>query len=268
METRQIILDTETTGLYSQEGDRIIEIACVEIMNGKVTGNNYQTYINPERDSHPEALQIHGLTTQFLANKPKFIEIADSFLQFVAGAELIIHNAPFDVNFLTHELNLIGKTPLENHCDQITDTRVISQSLYTKEFLTTELISKRLVEDEMLVKAQRAKLSSDKSLIDTLVNHFKFRVYSLDHLCKYYNVNLSTREKNHGALIDCELLAQVYFHMQKEQKKRELDKEIKSTPALDVPTSLVQNMSIFQSGQAQTLSSDIDNIQFRKQLQI
>lgn len=258
MKARQIVLDTETTGLFPHEGNRIIQIACIEMINGEATGELYNTYINPERDSHPEALKVHGLTTEFLSNKPKFIEIADEFLKFIEGAELIIHNAPFDLGFLNHELNLISRPALTN---AIIDTRVIAQQLYSKEFLTVELISKKLIEDEKLVQEQRAKSDSDSSLIAELVANSKFRVHSLDHLCKYFGINLSTREKYHGALVDCELLAQTYFHL-----KQEISKTIKFSVSMETPNSSMVNISIFQPDRIQTQEPHTSEAQNKRSL--
>src|SRR3990167_3566864 len=250
MQIRQIASDTETTGLFPKEGNRIVQIAGIEIINGKATGKYYGTYINPERNSHPEALKVHGLTTKFLSDKPKFIEIVDEFLEFIEGAELIIHNAPFDLGFLNHELNLINKPELKN---AIVDTRVIAQQLYSKEFLTTELISKQLVEDEQLVQEQKAKSDSDQSLIAELVANSKFRVHSLDHLCQYFGINLSAREKHHGALVDCELLTQVYSHLKQEQVKHEISKITHVAVPIEASSnSSIVNVSIFQPDRIQT----------------
>ncbi|MDH4134874.1 MAG: exonuclease domain-containing protein, partial [Gammaproteobacteria bacterium] len=106
---RQIVLDTETTGLSAQGGDRIIEIGCVELLNRKLTGNNLHFYLNPERDSHEDALRVHGISNEFLRDKPKFAEVAQEILVYLQDAEIIIHNAAFDVGFLNKELELIGK---------------------------------------------------------------------------------------------------------------------------------------------------------------
>jgi len=105
---RHIILDTETTGLNPRSGNRIIEIGCVEMLNRQLTGNDFHRYLNPDRDSEEGALAVHGLTTEFLNDKPRFTEIAAEFLDYIAGAEIIIHNAPFDIGFLDMELNLLG----------------------------------------------------------------------------------------------------------------------------------------------------------------
>ena len=119
---RQIILDTETTGLNPRTGDRVIEIGCVEMLNRQLTGNNLHFYINPERDSDEGALAVHGLTTEFLSDKPKFAAIADEFRDYVRGAEIIIHNAPFDVGFLDAEFKLLGLAPFKEHVDNIVDS--------------------------------------------------------------------------------------------------------------------------------------------------
>jgi DNA polymerase-3 subunit epsilon len=119
---RQIVLDTETTGLNPRNGDRVIEIGCVELLNRQLTGNNLHFYINPERDSEEGALAVHGLTTEFLSDKPKFVQIADEFRDYVRGAEIIIHNAPFDVGFLDAEFKLLGLAPFKEHVENIVDS--------------------------------------------------------------------------------------------------------------------------------------------------
>ena len=126
---RQILLDTETTGLDRKSGHRIIEIGCVEIINRKYTGNEFHVYLNPERDSDPGALEVHGLTTEFLSDKPKFAEIYDEFIEFVKDAELLIHNAEFDIGFLNHEISLISKklNSVDKHVSSITDTLQIAR---------------------------------------------------------------------------------------------------------------------------------------------
>ena len=127
---RQIILDTETTGLDPALGHRIIEIAGVEINNRQLTGNHFHRYVNPERASDEAALQVHGLTTEFLSDKPRFREIVDEFLEFVGGAELIIHNAAFDVAFLDHELKLLGRQPLGACCPSVVDSLRLAKDMY------------------------------------------------------------------------------------------------------------------------------------------
>tara|TARA_Y100001970_G_scaffold69225_1_gene88280 strand:+ start:360 stop:1076 length:717 start_codon:yes stop_codon:yes gene_type:complete len=126
---RQIILDTETTGLDFKTGHRVIEIGCVEIVNRKFTGNEYHTYINPERDSDEGALRVHGLTTEFLSDKPKFPEIYEEFINFIKDAELLIHNAEFDIGFLDNEIKLVSKdlNPVAKEAFKITDTLQIAR---------------------------------------------------------------------------------------------------------------------------------------------
>ncbi len=171
---RQIILDTETTGLSADNGDRIIEIGCVELLNRKLTRNNLHHYVNPERDSHEDALKVHGISNEFLRDKPKFAQIADELLAYLDGAELIIHNAPFDVAFLNKELERLGKGPITQYVASITDTLAMAKDLFT---------GKR---------------------------------NSLDALCDRLEVDNSGRTL-HGALLDAELLADVYINMTRGQ---------------------------------------------------
>ena len=177
---RQIILDTETTGLNARSGDRIIEIGCVELLNRQLTGHNYHRYINPERDSEEGALAVHGLTTEFLSDKPKFAEIAGEFLDFVKDAEIIIHNAPFDLGFLDVELERLGLPPFAKHVRGVTDTLVMAKEMYP---------GKR---------------------------------NSLDALCDRYEISNAHRTL-HGALLDSELLAEVYLAMTRGQNSLTID---------------------------------------------
>ncbi|HET9699715.1 MAG TPA: exonuclease domain-containing protein, partial [Burkholderiales bacterium] len=119
---RQIVLDTETTGLDPQRGHRIIELAAVELRDRRVTDSDFHRYLNPERESDAAALAVHGISNEFLLDKPRFREVAREFLEFVGGAELIIHNADFDLAFLDHELALVGLKPLVSYCGGVTDT--------------------------------------------------------------------------------------------------------------------------------------------------
>jgi DNA polymerase-3 subunit epsilon len=180
---RQIVLDTETTGLNPRTGDRVIEIGCVEIFNRKLTGNNFHRYINPERDSDEAALAVHGLTTEFLSDKPKFHEIAEELRAFVQGAEVIIHNAPFDLGFLNHEFERLGLPPFVSHCSSVIDTLVHAKELHP---------GKR---------------------------------NSLDALCDRYGISNAHR-KLHGALLDSELLADVYLAMTRGQNMLSMDVEV------------------------------------------
>lgn len=171
---RQIFLDTETTGLSAANGDRVIEIGCVELINRKLTRNNKHFYLNPERESHEDALKVHGITSEFLKDKPKFAEIADEFLDFCAGADIIIHNAPFDLSFLNKELELIGKPSFKGFVASVTDTLVMAKEIYP---------GKR---------------------------------NSLDALCDRLGVDNSGRTL-HGALLDAELLADMYINLTRGQ---------------------------------------------------
>ena len=127
---RQIVLDTETTGLSADNGDRIIELGCVELLNRKLTGNDLHLYFNPDRDSHEDALKVHGLTTEFLSDKPRFGALANDIVAYLAGAELIIHNAPFDVGFLDKEFERVGLPPLRTHVAEVIDTLVMAKQVY------------------------------------------------------------------------------------------------------------------------------------------
>lgn len=166
---RQIVLDTETTGLSPQEGHRIIEIGCLEMVNRRLTGNKLHFYINPERPVDRAAEEVHGITDAFLADKPLFKDIVEQLLPYLQDAELIMHNAPFDVSFLNHELSLLGRRnkKITSYC-QVVDTLILA----------------------------RQKHPGQQN--------------SLDALCRRYHVDNSNRDL-HGALLDAELLAQVYL---------------------------------------------------------
>ena len=172
--SRLIVLDTETTGLSAEAGDRVIELGCVELVNRKLTGNNLHMYFNAGRDSHPDALRVHGLTTEFLQDKPKFGQKVDEILEYLQGAELIIHNAPFDVGFLNKELSLLGLKPVTTYVEKVTDSLVMAKEL------------------------------------------FPGKRNSLDALCSRLEVDNSGRHL-HGALLDAELLADVYINMTRGQ---------------------------------------------------
>ena len=127
---RCIVLDTETTGLNARLGDRIIELGCIEIRNRRPTGEHFHRYVNPERDSEEGALKVHGITTEFLRDKPKFREIAAEFLDYIRDAEIVIHNAAFDVEFLNAELALAGLPPIDRHCLKIVDSLALARELH------------------------------------------------------------------------------------------------------------------------------------------
>ena len=141
---RQIVLDTETTGIDTKLGNRIIEIGCVEVIDRKVTGKRYHQYINPQRDSEEGALEVHGITTAFLADKPLFADVVDDFLNFIRGAELVIHNAPFDVGFINHELNQLNQqnNHIANICT-VLDTLVLAKKMHPGQKNNLDALCKR-----------------------------------------------------------------------------------------------------------------------------
>lgn len=145
---RQIVLDTETTGIDTKLGNRIIEIGCVEVIDRKVTGKRYQQYVNPGRDSEEGALEVHGITTAFLADKPLFADIVDDFLGFIRGAELVIHNAPFDVGFINHELNQLNQqnNHIANICT-VLDTLVLAKKMHPGQKNSLDALCKRYYVD-------------------------------------------------------------------------------------------------------------------------
>lgn len=140
---RQIILDTETTGLDPNQGHRIIEIAAIEMVNRRLTGNHFHRYLNPERDIDAGAMQVHGITPEFLQDKPRFGDIAHEFAEFIRGAELIIHNAPFDVSFINAELALAQVNPLTHWCTQVTCTLVMAKALHPGQRNNLDALCKR-----------------------------------------------------------------------------------------------------------------------------
>ncbi|HEC19295.1 MAG TPA: DNA polymerase III subunit epsilon [Gammaproteobacteria bacterium] len=168
---RQIVLDTETTGLEPTQGHRVIEIGCVEIIDRRLTGNHYHQYLQPDREIDEGAIEVHGISNEFLQDKPRFTDVVDDFMDFVRGAELVIHNAPFDVGFLNHELQL-AQWPggsIESNCT-VLDTLALARKMHPGQ------------------------------------------KNNLDALCKRYEVNNAHREL-HGALLDAEILADVYLLM-------------------------------------------------------
>lgn len=177
---RQIVLDTETTGLSAEGGDRIIEIGCVELVGRKLTGSTKHFYLNPGRDSHEDALKVHGISNDFLKDKPRFSAVADELLDYLQDAEVIIHNAPFDVSFLNKELELIGRDPLVNWVAKITDSLMMAKEI------------------------------------------FPGKRNSLNALCDRLEVDNSGRTL-HGALLDAELLADVYINLTRGQNSLMMD---------------------------------------------
>ena len=186
---RRIVLDTETTGLEPEQGHRIIELACLELHDRRATGRHFHRFLNPERAIDFAATEVHGLTADDLADKPKFVDIADEFLAFVEGSELLIHNAPFDVAFLNAELGRIGRPKLEELC-RVSDTLMLAREIHPG------------------------------------------KKNSLDALCERYYVDHSRRTL-HGALLDAQLLADVWLAMTRGQDA--LDIAVASAPAVPLP---------------------------------
>lgn len=144
---RQIFLDTETTGLNAESGDRIIEIGCVEMLNRRLSGNNLHFYLNPERSSHEDAVKVHGLTDEFLADKPLFAAVADELMEYLAGAEILIHNAAFDIGFLNAELRRLGRPAFEAQVGSITDTLLMAREMFPGKSNSLDALCKRLEVD-------------------------------------------------------------------------------------------------------------------------
>ena len=194
---RQIVLDTETTGLNARLGDRIIEIGCVELVNRRLTGNHFHRYVNPERDIEEGALKVHGITSEFLQDKPRFAAIVDDFLEYVRGAEIIIHNAAFDVEFLNEELKRLGRDPLERCVAAVIDTLRTARDLHPG------------------------------------------KKNSLDALCERYQIDNAHRTL-HGALLDAELLADVYIAMTRGQEALAIETEAPRPVAAGETITLVE----------------------------
>jgi DNA polymerase-3 subunit epsilon len=195
---RQIFLDTETTGLSAENGDRIIEIGCVELVGRKLTGHNKHFYLNPERDSHEDALKVHGISNEFLKDKPRFSAVVVELLDYLQGAEIIIHNAPFDVSFLDKELELIGRAPIKHCVAKVTDSLMMAKEM------------------------------------------FPGKRNSLNALCDRLDVDNSSRTL-HGALLDAELLADVYINLTRGQNSLMMDvgsseQDGDSTPLINLST--------------------------------
>jgi DNA polymerase-3 subunit epsilon len=145
--TRQIFLDTETTGLNPESGDRIVEIGCIEMVNRRLTGETRHAYLNPERKGNEDAIKVHGLTDAFLADKPKFADVADDILGFLAGADVVIHNAAFDVGFLNAELKRLGRAPFHTVAARVTDTLLMAREMFPGKANSLDALCKRLEVD-------------------------------------------------------------------------------------------------------------------------
>ena len=167
--SRQIVLDTETTGLSAENGDRVIELGCVELLNRKLTGNDLHIYFNPERESHEEALKVHGLTTDFLRDKPKFASLASDVIEYLRDAELIIHNAAFDVGFLNKEFELVGLPPLRTFVGEVTDTLAMAKTVYPGKRNSLDALCDRFGVDRSNRTFHGAKLDA-QLLADVYIN--------------------------------------------------------------------------------------------------
>lgn len=190
---RQIVLDTETTGLEPSQGHRVIEVGCVEMINRRLTGRYYHHYLQPDREIDPGAAEVHGITSEFLRDKPRFADVVDEFLAFISGAELIIHNAPFDLGFLRHEFGLLGRAWDEKAAEcSVVDTLALARSRHPGQ------------------------------------------KNNLDALCKRYGIDNSERTL-HGALLDAEILADVYLAMTGGQSKLLLEAESESVAISHAP---------------------------------
>ena len=208
---RQVFLDTETTGLYQDQGHRIIEIAAVEMINRRPTNRHFHVYVNPEREIDAAAQEVHGITLEFLQGKPLFHQVVEELTTFVQGAEMIIHNAPFDVGFLNAELGRIGLKPIQTFCDKITDT---------------------------LKMAKDARPGQRNNL---------------DALCRHFGID-NSRRTLHGALLDAELLAEVYMAMTRGQDSLLMDLQQQKT--VDI-----QAVSTMHEVVVKVLSADADELE-------
>ncbi len=220
---RQIVLDTETTGLNARLGDRIIEIGCVEIFNRRVTDRHWHHYVNPQRKSEPGALAVHGIADEFLEDKPKFGELARDFLDFVSGAELIIHNAGFDIEFLDTELQKAGLDTLDKFGVTVTDTLRLAKSLHP---------GKR---------------------------------NSLDALCERYGIANSHRTL-HGALLDAQLLAEVFLAMTRGQESLLMEADLPLDPVVMSETS-TPVVAVERDGLMLLTASDDERAEHERQLE-
>lgn len=209
---RQIFLDTETTGLYPSQGHRIIEIAGVEVINRQLTRNHFHVYLNPDREIDPAAQEVHGITLEFLQDKPRFNDIVDEFLDFVKGAELVIHNAPFDVGFLNAELGRIDRANIEEVSAIIIDTLKLAKDMRP---------------------GQRN---------------------SLDALCRHYGIDNSKRTL-HGALLDAELLADVYLAMTRGQESLMIEMLETAVAAAEVSTAAATQTLTVLAASAEELAA-------------
>jgi DNA polymerase-3 subunit epsilon len=210
---RQIFLDTETTGLYHAQGHRVIEVAAVEVVNRRLTKHHFHYYLNPDREIDQGAQEVHGISLEFLQDKPRFADIANELIAFIADSELIMHNAPFDVGFLNREFGLIEQKPVESIAAKITDTLKIAKEMRP---------------------GQRN---------------------SLDALCRHYGIDNSKRTL-HGALLDAELLADVYMAMTRGQDSLMMELDKPQHKSSDATQQNMQPVLVKLANQAETSAHD------------
>ena len=211
---RQIFLDTETTGLSHLHGHRIIEIAAIEMINRRPTNNHFHAYLNPEREIDPAAQEVHGITLEFLQDKPFFKVIAQEMMDFIGDAELIIHNAPFDVGFLNSELGRIGLQPIEINCGKITDT----------------------------LKMAKDSRPGQRN--------------NLDALCRHFGINNAKRTL-HGALLDAELLAEVYMAMTRGQDSLMMDLGTQNAASYQFVANIQRVLKVVKANETELLAHEV-----------
>lgn len=226
---RQIVLDTETTGLYCESGDRIVEIGAVELIDKKRTGRTFHTYINPQRSSSEEALKVHKLTDEFLSDKPLFKDIANDFLKFINGAEVLIHNAKFDIGFLNKELDIINKGKLWDHITNAIDTLELSKRLFSK------------------------------------IPKGEVKGHKLDNMCERFGIDKTERdEKGHGALLDADLLAQCYIKINEIHSAEDIEADLEQTNWTRPPIKRFTNINLLSI--VLTAKEEVQHEQFLAQL--
>jgi len=247
---KEVVLDTETTGISVRDGHRLVEIGCIELQDLIPTKNRFHCYLNPERKVSEKALEVHGYTDEFLATQKTFLEVVDQFLEFIEDKRLIIHNAEFDLSHLNNELAILGKKKINN---EIVDTLVLARDKFPGSPVSLDALCKRyrvdnsrrtqhtaLIDCDLLAKVyinlidqkeptlnfqsdeKKTKLKND--IIDTLLlarDKFPGSQINLDALCKKFSID-NTKRTKHTALIDCDLLAKVYINLI-DQKEPQLD---------------------------------------------
>ncbi|MBU6468932.1 MAG: DNA polymerase III subunit epsilon [Betaproteobacteria bacterium] len=222
---RYIVLDTETTGLETAKGNRIVEIGLVEIVNRQLTGRTFHHYLNPDRDSEPGALEKHGLTTEFLADKPRFPEIANDFLEFIQDSTLIIHNAVFDIGFLDHELKLIDKPALKNHYKEVIDTLLLAREMHPGKRNTLDALCERYGVDNQH-RTYHGALLDAKLLGDVYLAMTRGQEALIvdEHMVSTFDTNTHTKRDRAGLKVHYANVEELDLHQQQLSK---IDKDSK-----------------------------------------